>query len=98
MPRPMHATGPPSAPRRTEERDLFSEIPEMDLAADWPQRIRSAREARQWTPEDLGKRLNEKKSVVLKLEAGSFRPPDALVRKLEHMLAVRLRAEPATTT
>jgi ribosome-binding protein aMBF1 (putative translation factor) len=30
---------------------------------------------------------------VLKLESGSFHPPDALVRKLEHMLGVRLRAE-----
>lgn len=84
-----------SASQRGEERDLFSEMPELELAADWPKRIRGAREARQWTPEDLGKRLNEKKSVVLKLESGSFRPPDALVRKLEHMLGVRLRAEPA---
>ena len=92
--RPTHTAPVRSASRRAEERDLFAEIPEMELAPDWPQRLRSAREACQWTPEDLGKRLNEKKSVVLKLESGSFHPPDALVRKLEHMLSVRLRAEP----
>ena len=85
------ATG---ARRRLEERDLYQEIGEMELAPDWNRRIRIAREALQWTPEVLGKKLNEKKSVVLKIESGSFRPPDALVRKIEHLLKVRLRAEP----
>jgi len=85
----------PSGPRRRlEERDLYQEIGEMELAPDWNKRIRVARESRQWTPEVLGKKLNEKKSVVLKIESGSFRPPDALVRKIEHLLQVRLRAEP----
>lgn len=79
--------------RRMEERDLYQEIGEMELAPDWARRVRVAREARTWTPEELGKKLNEKKSVVLKIESGGFRPPDELVRKLEHLLKVRLRAE-----
>jgi len=88
---------PHSGPRRRlEERDLYQEIGELELAPDWGKRIRVAREARQWTPEVLGKKLNEKKSVVLKIESGSFHPPDALVRKIEHLLQVRLRAEPET--
>jgi putative transcription factor len=81
-------------PRRTEERDLFQDIPELELRPDWFKRIRSAREKRNWTPEELGKRLNEKKSVVLKLESGSFRPSDALISKLEHLLQTRIRAPP----
>lgn len=80
--------------RRLEERDLYRELPEMELAADWSKRIRLAREKLAWTPEDLAKKLNEKKSVVLKIEAGSFRPPDAMIRKVEHLLKIRLRAEP----
>ena len=92
-PYPRGAAPVRSATRRSEERDLFAEIGELELASDWPKRIRSAREARQWTPEDLGKRLNEKKSVVLKLESGAIHPPDSLVRKVEHILGVRLRAE-----
>ena len=93
--RPGMAVTSPSGPRRRlEERDLYQEIGEMELAPDWNKRIRSAREAQQWTPEVLGKKLNEKKSVVLKIEAGAFRPPDALVRKIEHLLKIRLRAEP----
>jgi len=88
------ATRPAGPGRRLEERDLYSDIGEMELAPDWPKRIRAAREKLTWTPEVLGKKLNEKKSVVLKLESGSMRPPDALVRKIEHLLQVRLRAEP----
>jgi len=85
---------PTGTRRRLEERDLYQEIGEMELVPDWNRRIREAREALQWTPEVFGKKLNEKKSVVLKIESGSFRPPDALVRRIEHLLKVRLRAEP----
>jgi putative transcription factor len=85
---------PAPRPRRLEERDLYTEIGELELALDWGQRVRKAREGLVWTPEELGKRLNEKKSVILKIEAGDLHPPDALVRKLEHLLKVRLRADP----
>ncbi|HTP54114.1 MAG TPA: multiprotein-bridging factor 1 family protein [Thermoplasmata archaeon] len=97
--RPMTpASRPIGGARRMEERDLYGEIGELELASDWSKRVRSAREALAWTPEDLGKKLNEKKSVVLKIESGHIHPPDALVRKLEHLLKVRLRAdaEPAS--
>ncbi len=80
--------------RSLQERDLYTEIGEMELAPDWAKRIRVAREAHHWTPEELGKKLNEKKSVVLKIESGSFRPADDLVRRIERMLKVRLRADP----
>src|SRR5271155_5374698 len=80
--------------RRLEERDLYVEIGELEPAPAWPRRVRLAREAVAWTPEDLAKKLNEKKSVVLKLESGGFHPPDQLVRKIEHLLKIRLRADP----
>lgn len=93
----MGVTAPSGPRRRLEERDLYQEIGEMELAPDWNKRIRVARESQHWTPEDLAKKLNEKKSVVLKIESGSFRPPDALVRKFEQLLKIRLRAEPEKT-
>jgi putative transcription factor len=83
---------------RLQERDLYRELPDMELAPDWGKRIRVAREHLGWTPEDLGKKLNEKKSVVLKLESGGFRPPDGTIRKIEHLLRIRLRADPEPTT
>jgi putative transcription factor len=108
-PPPMPATpagrGPAASPgpgparfatpgRRMEERDLYTELPDLTLAPDWPKRIRVAREKLLWTPEDLAKKLNEKKSVVLHMEAGGYHPPDTLVRKVEHLLKIRLRADP----
>jgi putative transcription factor len=80
--------------RRLEERDLYVEIGELELAPDWARRVRVAREAVAWTPEELAKKLNEKKSVILKLESGGLHPPDQLVRKLERLLKIRLRADP----
>ncbi len=99
-PRPSNTYGAPATRtagggRRMEERDLYTEIGELELAPDWFKRVRVAREALGWTPEDLGKKLNEKKSVVLKLESGGLHPPDALVRKIERLLKTRLRADPA---
>ena len=79
-----------------QERDLYQEIGELELAPDWSKRVRVAREALQWTPEQLGKKLNEKKSVVLKIESGGFHPPDDLVRRIERLLKVRLRADPVS--
>jgi putative transcription factor len=84
---------PARSRRSSEERDVFAEVPEMDLALDWGHRIRAAREARSWTQEELGKRLNEKKSLVLKLESGGFRPPDDTIRKVETLLKIRLRED-----
>jgi len=89
------ATRTSAVGRRMEERDLYTEIGELELASDWPRRIRIARETMGWTPDVLGQKLNEKKSVVLKLESGGIRPPDALVRKVERILKTRLRADPA---
>ncbi|MCI4368843.1 MAG: multiprotein-bridging factor 1 family protein [Thermoplasmata archaeon] len=95
-PAPIGAASRPLGRSRSfEERDLFKELPEMELAEDWGKRIRQAREKLLWSPEEFGKRLNEKKSIILKLESGSFRPPDATIRKIEQLLKVRLRAEPA---
>jgi len=90
------ATRPAGRPRRLEERDLYQEIGELELAPDWGRKVRIARETLGWNPEELAKRLNEKKSVVLRIESGTMHPPDALVRKLERLLKVRLRASPET--
>ena len=92
---PGGASRGPGGGRSLQERDLYQEIGEMELAPDWPKRIRIAREGLKWTPEDLGKKLNEKKSVVLKLGSGGIHPPDDLVRRVERLLKVRLRADPS---
>ncbi len=79
--------------KRAQTRDALQDTAE-ELVPDFHLRIRRAREKLLWTPEDLGKKINEKKSVILKLEGGQMRPDDALVRKLERMLAIKLKERP----
>jgi putative transcription factor len=76
--------------RRMSTKDVFAGTPEEELAFDFAARIRRAREARGWRQSDLAAKINEKASVVAKLEAGAITPPDALVRKLERILGIKL--------
>jgi putative transcription factor len=58
---------------------------------DFSTRIREARMGLDLSQEELGKQLNEKWSVINKLETGDMRPDDKLVAKLERALDITLR-------
>jgi putative transcription factor len=77
--------------RRMTPNDVYTQAGELELAEDFPARIRKAREARGWKQADLGAKINEKASVIAKLESGAIRPGDGLVRKLERELGIRLK-------
>lgn len=78
--------------KRQTPRDVYAQAAgEEELVEDYPARIRRAREARGWKQADLGAKINERASVIAKLEAGGITPGDALVRKLERELGIRLR-------
>jgi putative transcription factor len=77
--------------RRLTPRDVYKETGEEELAEDFPLRIRRAREERGWKQADLGAKINEKVSVIAKLESGAISPGDALVRKIEHALGIKLK-------
>ncbi len=53
-------------------------------------KIRQAREKLGLSHEDLAKKLNEKESVLRKLETGKMTPNNLLVTKLEHALKIKL--------
>ena len=82
--------------RRMTPRDVYTQAGELELAEDFPARIRQAREARGWKQADLGAKINERVSVIAKLESGTISPGDSLVRKLERELGIKLkeRVEP----
>ncbi|UCD93109.1 MAG: TIGR00270 family protein [Methanobacteriota archaeon] len=61
------------------------------LVSDYGSRIREARTKMGLSQEELGKKINEKWSVINKLETGDMRPDDKLVTKLERTLGVVLR-------
>jgi putative transcription factor len=63
---------------------------EVELRPDYSQVIKTARETLGLSQEDLGRRINEKPSVISHLETGTLKPSDMLARKLEHFLKVKL--------
>ena len=69
-------------------RDMFDDMDE--IAADYDQRIREAREARGLSQEDLAKSLNEKASLIRKLERGDMLPSDDVRSKVESELGISL--------
>ncbi len=81
IPRPKTARPPkPDAlTRRTKE-----------LVDDYPKKIQRAREQMGWSREDLGGKINEKVSVISKLEHGQMHPSDNLIKKLERSLEIKL--------
>lgn len=77
--------GSSSSSRR---RDMFDEMDE--LAGDYNERIRAAREQEGLSQEELAKSLNEKASLIRKLERGDVLPSDDVQRKLERHLDITL--------
>lgn len=69
-------------------RDLFDEMDE--IVPDYNDRIRSAREGAGLTQAELADQLNEKMSLIRKLERGDHLPSDSIRRKLERELGIDL--------
>ena len=77
--------------RRMTPKDVYAQGGELELLEDFPQKIRDARESRGWKQTDLGAKINERASVIAKLESGAMTPGDDLVRKLERELGIKLK-------
>jgi putative transcription factor len=63
------------------------------LAPDYDQRVRNARENAGMKQEELADELNEKLSLIRKIERGEMRPSEDVRRKLESALGVSLTEE-----
>ena len=70
------------------KKDMFDDMDE--LAGDYDDRIREAREAEGVTQEELADDLNEKASLIRKLERGDILPSDDVKAKLEKKLEITL--------
>lgn len=62
----------------------------LELVDDYDARVRQARERLGLTHEELGKKINEKVSVLKKVETRKIKPDDKLAAKLEHALRIKL--------
>lgn len=75
--------------QRMQSRDIYQEEV-WDLVNDFGTRIRKAREARQWTHDQLGNRVSARVPQLRQIEANHLRPSDDLTRKLERELDITL--------
>ncbi|MBS3175914.1 TIGR00270 family protein [Candidatus Woesearchaeota archaeon] len=68
------------------------------IVTDYAAKIKAAREQKGMTQEELARKLNEKESLMHKMETGSFEPPIALAEKLEKFLNIKLIETAEITT
>src|SRR5579885_3138549 len=79
---PMHESVTHSSTFDSEE--------ELVVREDFATVLRNARESMHLTQEQIGMKINEKSSVIAKLESGKMKPSIALAKKLEHVMKIRL--------
>jgi putative transcription factor len=71
-----------------QRSDMFDDMDE--IVTDYDERIRTAREDRGLSQSDLANELNEKASLIRKLERGDTLPSDDIQAKLESHLEITL--------
>ncbi|MEM2530687.1 MAG: multiprotein bridging factor aMBF1 [Candidatus Bathyarchaeia archaeon] len=69
------------------------EFLESEVCEDFAERVRRGRIAAAMSQEDLAKRINEKVSVIQRVESGKMVPSVRLCRALEHALKIKLLVE-----
>ncbi len=62
----------------------------QEIVEGYATKIRSAREKLMLSHEDLGKKINEKASLLRHIETGKVEPNNQLATKLEHVLHIKL--------
>lgn len=77
----------PQARRRP--RDVF-DLMEGEIVDDYADRIRIAREEKEWSSLDLAHAIKEREILIKKIEKGDLIPEDEVRRKLEKALNIRL--------
>ena len=82
----------PQAPiTMVQKKPIVAEVQiTQEVTEDYANKIRVAREKLALTHEELGKKINEKASVLRNLEVGKMAPNNQLASKLEHMLKIKL--------
>ncbi len=95
--RPIAPKLPKKKEKAREKRVKSKEKEEIeiikDVTADYPKIIRKAREKLNLKQEEFARKINEKESIVHKIESGKFKPSIKLAQKLEKLLNIKLIEE-----
>lgn len=77
--------------RKPRPRDHFKDL--VEIVPEYGRKIREARESLGLTPEELGARIKEKSALIKKIEREDIAPEDAVRKKLERELKIKLTDE-----
>ena len=72
------------------KRNYRNDEPSDELIENYNTAVRNAREAKNWSREDLCKKINERVSVITRIETGKMTPDIKLTKKLEKALNIKL--------
>lgn len=78
--------------RHPKEKDVYEGMG-RELVSDWGDLIRTAREKKGLSREQLGFNIGERTITIAKIENGDLRPPDKIAEKLEKNLSISLFEE-----
>nr|MDO8080616.1 multiprotein bridging factor aMBF1 [Candidatus Freyarchaeota archaeon] len=76
--------------RSVVKKDFFSNS--YELLDDYMDKIRIAREEKGLSHEELAKKINERVSIIKKIETGKMHPSEILIKKLEKELQINIYA------
>lgn len=80
-----------TTPVKRSKHDIMSRG-STELAEDFHKRITKARNAKEWSQQELAKKMSETINVVKSAESGK-RPTDSVIKKLESVLEIQLMIE-----
>ncbi|MBT5022875.1 TIGR00270 family protein [Candidatus Woesearchaeota archaeon] len=92
MPPPKHLIRQKGKPAPTRKDKATREIVQV-IVPNFGEKIKKVRSNKGLTQEEFARKLNEKESIVTKIEKGQFKPSISLARKLEKILKINLVEE-----
>ncbi len=94
-PKPVITQRLESREKRSRPRDIYEGV-EKDLVDDYTERIRDGRQGKGLSQKDLAARLNERVTIISKIETGDMRPDEKLIVKLQKELGIVLKEKVST--
>ena len=90
-PRPIIAQRLEVREKRGRPRDVLEKGDKEDLVEDFGSLIRIARERAGMTQKDLAMKINERVTILSKIESNLMRPDDKIITKLQKELGIVLK-------
>ncbi|MCD6230048.1 MAG: TIGR00270 family protein [Candidatus Diapherotrites archaeon] len=77
----------------TEQTSKKPSQPDFELAPDYAERIRKAREKTGLTQEQVAAKIYEKESIIQRIEKSKMHPSESIAKKLENLFNINLFEE-----